>query len=184
MKKSKHIVQVSHTPLTHSLTHLLTHSLIHIGEFALNNQHKILSDCEAIVTRYNSKSGSNSVVTDMYDTHSLTCLLTHSLTCTLRYDVLILFCLRKEIEYMPLYCDLLVPFFLGNEGNSLLLSRPLASTCFYSFVNKVCHSLTHSLTRLLTYLLTHPCSVFRLSTSLSTRWSYQSPKFIFGCVYC
>ncbi len=67
---------------------------------------------------------------------------------------------------MPLYCDLLAPFFLGNEGNSLLLSRSLASTCFYSFVNKVFYSytialssslLTHSLTHSLThyYLLTH-----------------------------
>ena len=54
---------------------------------------------------------------------------------------------------MPLYCDLLAPFFLGNEGNSLLLSRSLASTCFYSFVNKVFYSYTFFYHRVHSFIL-------------------------------
>lgn len=54
----------------YSLTYSLTHSLIPTGEFALNNQHKILSDCDAIVTRYKSKSSCYNVVTDMYVVHT------------------------------------------------------------------------------------------------------------------
>jgi hypothetical protein len=45
------------------------------------------------------------------------------------HDILVLYCVRRQVDYIPLYCSLLAPLIVTTRG---AMARSLASSCFYS----------------------------------------------------
>lgn len=76
---------------------------------------RIASDCQAIVSiNFPGTSGSaSSMERDLF-------------------DILALYCVRRQVEYNHLFCNMLVPMLATNQP----MSRAFASSCFYSLVSE------------------------------------------------
>ena len=49
------------------------------------------------------------------------------------HDILVLYCVRRQAVYQPVYCSLLAPMIAVSQG---AMSRSLASSCFYSLATE------------------------------------------------
>jgi len=84
---------------------------------AIPNQSRVLSDCDAVVNKWIKANGGSSI-----DSKQIRQDLN---------DILVLYSLRREVEYSPLFCNLLAPLLL----NPSPFSRGLASTSFYALTS-------------------------------------------------
>jgi hypothetical protein len=101
----------------------------------IDNQSRILNDCHAVVTQWFDQSNcspSSSQLKQLNDENediksSDIAQLTNDM-----YDIIVLYCVRKEVGYNNLYCTLLAPLLLTSTPSS----RALSSSCFYSIASQ------------------------------------------------
>jgi hypothetical protein len=82
----------------------------------LADSSRLNADVDALITRMTSVSGLD-LVQCRQDLH----------------DILVLYCVRRQVEYSPLYCSLLAPLVVTTRGS---MPRSLASSCFYSLATE------------------------------------------------